>query len=306
MIQPGIYPPNAQFSQLPQQQPEAQLQPQPQPAGPHPLDPQPGLYRTIIKLPHPRFPGGRNFFDTVPQRDATFAWSEICATPEPECSLAPVPQVQMKSWYNTYLYVPEKNSHLERQYLERFIQGENGEWIDVVKARRMANFLDEQREKEERIKRQRSEVLSGANTFKSGYTDAYTGEQLVAFHGELMPQEELWARNDIRPSLMMELREQQAEGEGFDFANLRVPWPFGRPDRNKMVSKHAYEWFDRRNAYIQSDRQFEMMELPSMYVDKEQYYRWATGNADSSNPAFGPLACAADRARYFDGYPYRV
>merc|ERR1719506_229758 len=74
----------------------------------HPLDPSPGIARTIVKLPHPRYAGGPEFVDGIAKRNATFAWTEICATREPECSMAPVPQVPMKSWYNSYIYMPER------------------------------------------------------------------------------------------------------------------------------------------------------------------------------------------------------
>ena len=45
-----------------------------------------------------RQPGGTEFYGAVPKHSATFAWSELCATADPEASLAPVPQVPMKSW----------------------------------------------------------------------------------------------------------------------------------------------------------------------------------------------------------------
>merc|ERR1719327_1620814 len=139
---------------------------------PHPLDPSAGLSRTIIKLPHSRFQGGPEFIDGVAKRNATFAWTEICGTREPECSMAPVPQVPMKTWYNTYVYVPEQRSHVERQYLERFVPGPDGEWIDVVKARRLTSFLEEQKRKADMVEEEKRLVESGDVVEMTDFVDA--------------------------------------------------------------------------------------------------------------------------------------
>jgi len=213
---------------------------------------------------------------SIPARDATFGWTETCATPGPECSMAPSPMVASKSWYNTYLYVPEQRSHVERQFLERFVQGPEGEWIDVVKCRRMASYLQEKQEKACRERQLDAGILAGTDIRAAGYTDAYSGEPLINFHGLLMSREELFRRHHLHRSALEETIADSSSGSFFDFDNLRVPpWPFGRPDRNKRISEHVYEWFDRRNTYIPSDKDFEIVEMADMYVDRDTYRKWS-------------------------------
>jgi len=253
----------------------------------------------IVKLPRPRFHGGREFLDNVPKRDATFAWSEICATPGPECSLAPVPQVPAKQWYNTYVYVPEQRSHVQRHFLERYVQGPDGEWLDVVKARRMAGYLEEHRRKAAEDEMERELVANGSSVQNTGYVDAYSGEPLRACKGQLIPQSALNDQYKLHRSEWKDFLTDQAAG--WDFDNLRVAWPFGRPDRNKKISAHAYEWFDRQNPFIPTDRSYEMLELPSMYVDKENYMKWRPVGGDSPTEFMQDVSI---RAQYSDDYPY--
>jgi len=201
---------------------------------------------------------------------------------DPDASLAPVPQTQMKSWYNTYLYVPEEHSHQERRFTDRYVQGADGEWIDAIKARRMSSFMVEKREQAMLHQMERAMIMSGSVMKQTGYTDPYTGEPLVACRGELLPRQQLMERYEEDAVHMLKDAGHELQA-GFDFANLRVPWPFGRPYRNKQVSHHAYDWFDRQNPYIPTDASVEFMELPSMYMEKEQYDRWgACGDPSGS------------------------
>jgi len=267
----------------------------------NPMDPTPGLERVIIRRPRPRFPGGPEFYDNVRTRDATFAWSEICATPFPECSMAPVPQVESKSWYDTFIFIPEQRSHVERHYLERFVEGPDGEWIDVVKARRMWTYFDAHARDYETRKAENKLISKGVGVDSTPYTDQYTAEKLVSYHGELVSRPELYAEHNIQRSA---LQRTMDEGEPlFDFDNLRTPWPFGRPDRNRQVSQSVYDWFDRRNLYIPNDRSYQIAELPSMYVDAEQYNKWRPRPSEGVRTT---AADAANRAQYLDDYPYRI
>lgn len=235
--------------------------------------------KTKVSMPRPKVVGSTEFYGSVPKKNSTFAWSELCATPTPECSLAPVPQVHMKTWYNTYIYKPEEKSHVENQFLERYVQGPNGEWLDIVKARRMSGYIEDRREKAMKQQMERAMVMSGSVVHHTDFTDAYSGEQLVACRGELLPKEmlldEYGIHRNAKETAQMLAEEARAS---FDFDNLRVPWPFGAPHRNKKISQHAYDWFDRQNPYIRSDQEFQMVELPSMYVDAEHYHRFAGGN----------------------------
>jgi hypothetical protein len=266
----------------------------------HPLAVKPGFKRVIVKMPHPRFEGGPEFFDNVPKRNSTFAWTELCGTNQPECSMAPVPQVGAKSWYNTTLYVPEQRSHVERQYLERFVPGPNGEWLDVVKARRMTTFLEEQRQQFEEQELERQLVKSGDVVQMTDFTDAYSGEELVACNNQLLTKQQVYDRYN----LMRSDWGKKVDGiPRFDFDNLRQPWPFGRVDRNKRISQHAYDWFDRRNPRIVSDRSYKLMELPSYYVDEDLYGKW---RATQSNGVLGSAEDVAIRAQHFDDFPYQM
>merc|ERR1719424_981242 len=268
--------------------------------GPHPLDPTPGLSRTIVKLPHPRYEGGPQFIDGVAKANTTFAWTELCGTREPECSLAPSPQVPMKSWYNSYLYVPEQRSHVERQYLERFVPGPDGEWIDVVKARRMSGFLAEQSLKAAQANEEQRLVRNGDAIEMTDYVDQYSGEHLVACNNRLMSKAEVYQRYNIHKS---DWAQQVDALPQFDYDNLRIPWIFGKVDRNKKVSQGAYDWFDRRNPRVVSDRSYKLMELPSYYVDEDMYNKWRP----HGNPGVVGLGQdVATRARYLDDYPYQL
>lgn len=235
--------------------------------------------RLIVKQARPRFAGGPEFYGGVPKNSATFAWSEACVTRDCDATLAPTPETHMKSWYNTYLYVPEERSHIERGFLDRFVQGPSGEWIDVVKARRVSTYMADKREQAMVSQMERAMITSGSAVKETGYTDPYSGERLVACRGELLPRQQLLERVDPNSAgaVMREMVEDAAGG--FDFANLRVPWPFGRPYRNKMVTQHLYDWFDRQNPYIPSDQSVEILELPSAYVEREQFDRWGAAGA---------------------------
>lgn len=233
-----------------------------------------GRQRVIVKAPRPRYKGGLEFYGGVPKRSSTFAWSELCATPEPENSLAPTPQVTQKSWYNTYLYVPEEQSHTERQYLERFVEGPNGEWIDTLMCQRHHNFLEEKRLERLRDQMEREAMKRGHDCHITSFQDPYSGEHYVVSGGRLVLREHLRGQNhkiphDFIPPLseLVDLKPEQ-----FDFANLRVPWPFSEPERNKPVQQRVYDWFDRHyNPDIVHDRSFDVLELPSMYVDRYEY-----------------------------------
>lgn len=228
------------------------------------------IYRPPVRVlpPHPKTPGGVEFYGAVPKKDATFAWSELCATPGPEASLAPVPQIPMKSWYNSYVYLPEQNSHDDRQFLQRYVKGPNGTWVDVIKARRLVNSMEEQREKQMRQALEREMVLSGAGVQKTHYVDAYSGKKMVACRGELVTEKALYEEYHVHQGNVLD------QDEVFDFDNLRFPWPFAHRDVNKPVSQFTYDWFDRRNMYIPTDRSCEIVELSSMYVDQKELERW--------------------------------
>jgi hypothetical protein len=268
--------------------------------GTHPLAQRGGLKQVVVKLPHARYEGGPEFIDGVPKKNCTFAWSELCGTRAPDCAMAPVPQVQSKSWYNTYIYIPEQRSHVERQYLERFVPGPDGEWLDVVKARRMTNFFEEQRQEHAAMEEEQMKVKSGEVVQQTDYMDSYSGEHLVACNNQLMSKQEVYERYNITKSDWGKAVDQIP---AFEYDNLRCPWPFGRVDRNKKVSQHAYDWFDRRNSRIVSDRSYKLLELPSYYVDEDLYSKWrATGHN-------GVLGAAEDiyiRSQHLDDYPYKM
>jgi len=242
--------------------------------------------RVIIKPPRSRFVGSPEFYGSVPKRDATFAWSELGITPDPECSLAPEAHTQ-KMWYNTYLYQQEQNSHKERHFLERFVQGPNGEWLDVVKARRMTRFHDEKRQQDLKDQLERQALMSGAYMRNSSYTDAYSGEDLIECRGELASRETLLQEHGVHRSAteLAKLALQDARAQA-DWDNLRVPWPFGTAYRNKKVSQHTYDWFDRNhNPYVPTDKSVEIVELPSMYIDSVQHSKELAGEGIHHYPA---------------------
>lgn len=266
----------------------------------HPLADKPGFKRVIVKLPHPRFEGAPEFIDSIPKHSSTFAWTEICGTNVPECSMAPVPQVAEKTWYNSRIYIPEQRSHVERQYLERFVPGPNGEWLDVVKARRMTAFLEEERNKFEEMEEEQRLVKSGDAVELTDYTDAYSGDHLVACNNQLLTKQQVYERYNIQRS---DWGKKVDSVPAFDFDNLRSPWPFGRVDRNKRVSQNVYDWFDRRNPQIVSDRSYRLMELPSYYVDEDLYGKW---RPTARKGVLGTAEDVYTRAQHFDDMPYQM
>eukprot|EP00438_Fugacium_kawagutii_P025232 Skav230245 [mRNA] locus=scaffold1818:150086:157664:- [translate_table: standard] len=235
-----------------------------------------------VTAPRPRQPGGTEFYGAVPKHSATFAWSELCATPDPEASLAPVPQVPTKSWYNSYVYMPEQNMGQDRQYLTRFAKGPNGEWVDVVKARHLLDAMDAAQQRQMREEMEREMVLSGMSHLgdaveadghvingihRTHYVDPYSGEKLIACKGQLQTRTEILSQYHIRGAVL-------PPEEWFDFDNLRFPWPFAKHDPNKPVSQHTFDWFDRRNVYIPKDSSCELVEMPSIYLERHELERW--------------------------------
>lgn len=243
------------------------------------LAPDPGVMRTIVKLPRGKYPGSHDFWDNIPAHTATFGWTEANVTPGPTGSLQPVPQVQSKNWYNTYVYVPERRPCLERHYLERYVPGPNGEWVDTVKAERMVGFIDDKIAEHHREEEIREAVKMGYGVQRTHYVDAYDGQPLVKFSGGL------WGKNDLDSQYKIDRTDwkdfKNAMQSGFDYGNLRVPWPFGKTNRNKRVMTHTYEWFDRANPHIETDRDYEVMELESAYVDKHMYSKWRARGGDA-------------------------
>lgn len=256
----------------------------------NPLAPDPGVIRTIVKLPKGKWPGSQDFWDNIPSHTAAFGWTEANVTPGPTGSLQPVPQVFEKQWYNTYLYVPERRPCLERHYLERYVPGPNGEWVDTVKAERMVDFIDDKIDEHIHEEEMAERVKMGFGVQQTHYVDAYDGQHLVKFCGGLWGVKDLDQQYKVNRSAWKE----QMEGalNGFDYANLRIPWPFGKTNRNKRVMTHTYEWFDRENQYIETDRDYEIMELESAYVDREMYSKWRARGGD------GPVDFAADLYDY--------
>mmetsp|Transcript_30138 Transcript_30138/g.65811 ORF Transcript_30138/g.65811 Transcript_30138/m.65811 type:complete len:502 (-) Transcript_30138:186-1691(-) len=285
----------------------------------------PGVLR--VPLRRPKHPGGKVFYGDVPAANATFGHSELTATQDPDFSLGPDPDVAGKSWYNTYMYVPEERRAIKEggQFSERFVQGANGEWLDVPKAKRLADHLTEHYQNAERERMEREAIRTGAAWSWTGggplagehgghaggagghmaaYTDPYSGEQLVVYRGQLLPKAELLKRYNVHES---EWKAMVGEFDGFDFDNFRIPWPGGEKamnaTRNKRVSGPMYEWFDRQNPYIASDAGYKMLELPSVYVDKENFGKWRMLGGET------PEAFMQDvmvRAQHFDDFPYRT
>lgn len=240
----------------------------------------------IIKPPRSRFVGSPEFYGSLPKRDATFAWSELGITPDPECDLAPEAGVQ-KMWYNTYIYQQERTSHKERHFLERFVQGPDGEWLDVVKARRMSRFYAEKREQEMKEQLEQQMLLSGSAMRSTGYTDAYSGEALIDCRGQLATRESMLEEYGVNRSATEIAKQAVKDARAqADWDNLRIPWPFGSAHRNKKISQHTYDWFDRNhNPYVPTDKSVEIFELPSMYIDSVQHEREFAGDSIHHYPA---------------------
>jgi len=256
----------------------------------NPLAPEPGVLRTIVRLPKGKYPGSRDFWDNIPAHTASFGWTEANVTPGPTGSLQPVPQVKEKQWYNTYVYVPERRPLLERHYLERYVPGPNGEWVDTVKAERMVEFIDEKIHEHNKKEEMEQAIKKGFGVQSTHFVDAYDGQKLVKFSGGLWGEKDLDSQYKIDRTDWKDFKQRFIGG--FDYGNLRVPWPFGKTNRNKRVMTHTYEWFDRQNPHIETDRDYEVWELESAYVDKAMYSKWRARGGD------GPMDYMSDLYQY--------
>lgn len=211
----------------------------------------------------------------------TFGWVELCATEEPENALSPVPQVNQKMYYNSYVYVPER-TYQHPQFLDRFLPSGDGEWIDTFKVEQMKQQIlnIEAQGEEERLQAQRErEITSGLGVELTPYTDSITGEPLYMYNGELLTMKLLYDKYNIHPSRLQRLktfaRQPCQSCCGFEFDSLRPPLRFHMPERNnKRIAQHAYDWFDRTNPRIPTDDSYKFIELPSIISDADMYGRW--------------------------------
>lgn len=266
-----------------------------------------------IPLTYPAVMGGREFYGDIPRANATFAPSELCATGDPEASLAPVPDIHCKQWYNTYVYVPETRSAMKEggQFLERFVQGDDGEWLDYPKAERLAEHIQYKREKYQEEKRMQEAIMSGKGweytgsdpTGKDGYTCPYSGKRLVVHQGKIMPKAALMDQYNVHISEFRQMVRDLVPPADFD--NFRLGWPgASAPDRNKSTSQAAYDWYDRQNPFITSDRNYQFVELASSYVDAENYGKWR--DVGGSNPVDLAQDVITRLKHPIDDYPYRI
>jgi len=231
---------------------------------------EPGLERVVIKAPRARHPGAPTFYGAISSRTAQAGWVEVC---QPDSGLVPDPGSASKSWYNTYLYEPEVQPNVDRQFLDRYILSEDGTWLDVGQCRRTSDFIEDKIQKARQQRKLQEAIRAGVDIHPTAYRDPYSGERLISFRHELMPRAELFQRNQLDESVWQ--RTVDGEDPPWDLDNMRVPpWPFGKPDRNKPMSMHVYDWLDTRNIYMQRESDFHIIDMPSVYVDEESYHSW--------------------------------
>jgi len=133
-------------------------------------------------------------------------------------------------------------------------------------------------------------IKKGFGVQSTHFVDAYDGQKLVKFSGGLWGEKDLDSQYKIDRTDWKDFKQRFIGG--FDYGNLRVPWPFGKTNRNKRVMTHTYEWFDRQNPHIETDRDYEVWELESAYVDKAMYSKWRARGGD------GPVDYMSDLYQY--------
>merc|ERR1719326_2122808 len=274
---------------------------------PQVLEPVPGVIRTKILLPKAKHSGGPEFYDNVRRDHATFAPTEVNATLGPVGSLSPDLGVNQKTWYNTWVYTPQElngggapvqfqQRHYAAQppprrnpYTGRMEQAGLGPYdvkgfptyIDTWKAQRRLAYIDEKLRKEEEKRLEEYYLELGYGVEETHYTDAYTGRRLISVGGQLADKDHFEHRaGQMHRSDWKDFKEHVLQGT--DYANLRIPPPFEQPNRNKRISQHTYEWFDRQNPYIQSDAEYEIAEFESSYVDPVMWSKWRNRGGDGA------------------------
>lgn len=162
-------------------------------------------------------------------------------------------------WVNHYVYVPKEVSHLENQFLDRFVPDpfREGEWIDSVMAERMCSYYEHKISLKARAAEAEAALQAEAAMplHETDLTDPYSGQKLYSKAGQLLTEDQLWRKYGLTASSL----------------------PFSlKPDRNKQVSQQVYDWFDRGNCYIQTDRDYEIRDMASIYVDGQMYDKGRT------------------------------
>lgn len=217
-----------------------------------------------IKLPKQISKGGQEFLDY-------YKGSERCVSRRPEYGLEATAEIPEKTWLNHYVYTPEKRSHADRQFLQRYKEGPDGVWLDTVKAQRLSGFINTHRKKGEADDTLRDLIAQGAAVPEGTYNDAYNGAPMALIRGEMVETEKL---KEIYRGHRSEWKDKLRDlAESADFDNLRIEWPFGRPDRNKRLSMDVYNGFDRNCDAVKADRDYPIYEMPSMYVEQTHFNR---------------------------------
>jgi len=253
-----------------------------------PMVAEPGQINTLLNLPRGRTQGGAEFWDEVRNADTQMNLTEANVTPGSCGSLQPLPYGPEKMWYNTYVYVQaaEKMS-APVEFQERFYEAprskreehelrmkyghnvpyHNQVFVDAWRKQRHEAFLEMKARKDLEDKLIRDSIISGEAITDTSYNDAYSGQHLVSVAGHLVE------RDDIDTAFKIEHTWKDSLNawiHGWDYDNIRTPWPFSPPQRNKQVSQSAYNYFDRdqyANPYIKRDEDFEFVELENSYAD---------------------------------------
>lgn len=254
----------------------------------NPMVAEPGKINTLLNLPRGRTQSGAESWDEIRHADTQMMTTEANVTPGACGSLQPLPYGPDKMWYNTYVYVnAEDKSVVPREYLERYyekprtreeehdlrmqyghnIPYHNQTYIDAWRKQTHIQFLRNKAIKEAADKAERDAIVSGEAVTDTVYNDCYSGQHLVAVAGHLVEQNDLDTRFKIEHTWKDSLN---AFIKGWDYDNLRTPWPFSPPQRNKQINAPAYNYFDRdhkAHPYIQRDDDYNFVELENSYAD---------------------------------------
>mmetsp|Transcript_11938 Transcript_11938/g.26369 ORF Transcript_11938/g.26369 Transcript_11938/m.26369 type:complete len:312 (+) Transcript_11938:87-1022(+) len=240
--------------------------------------------RTVYKLP-PGDVGGK-FILPVPKRGAqyvSFAPMEQTLKPGPRGGLAGKPNT-LKTWANTTLYHPEQvpGQCAYNRYNDRYVQTEDGTWLDTWRARRKGKFISDKLEQELLdMENERKLAMGRAVNFEPDVRDPYTGESLVEIGGELMTAQNAEKRYKLRRSDWADLQEDLFQGADYDMLRLPVPAFMEYGGRNKRINMDAYEWLDRRNPHIPTDSSYDLMETETAVVDRELHQHWRSRDSNS-------------------------
>lgn len=279
----GIYPSSGVYDPQSIVEPDIPVNPFP----PNNLT-KPGVIRSHYKVPYPKYGPRqstlRHCITNGVARDAAWAPMEPNVAPGVTAPLAP--SQETKQWYNTWLYVPEKpkGGVIQNQFMDRYVMGPGGTWIDTWRAQDRSRFLESKvQEETKRWEYDESIRNCEAVDWEPHLYDAYSGANLVSVHGQMVPADDIRRTYKVKRSEWSDAYDMVFKENPYDMFRFMTPAFMDKRHPNKRIDQYAYDYFDRRNPNIKRDEDYEFIETAGSFVDAERHSAWRT--RDGNTPA---------------------